>query len=550
MSGEVTLSTVLAKVDALRNKQVGVAAVPAKHISFPFDTAYPGQMSAYEKMMTCTDSCLLTSHTGSGKTAVFMTVAKNLKMPTLVIETRKFLQQQVARYDPEAVIIFGKNEYPCEHAWNAAVAPCWMQSEIPKADQWESPDRCIECRYNGPDRCPCPTFFWSGFTEKVAHKACTDCAYKQAKLRAFGALQRGGIVVCNHGNFWGFLSHAKCVVVDEADAFVRAISAGIKLDDRVHWKDDMTSVETLLTQQRTITDASLKEIEDVAVKAGWTSEGINEHHRLSIMKNRINFFMENHSMAFAYRKQTKKIQGVFVEMKPSAAEAILRQTFKKKILFVVTATPSDFPTIDNVVDYMVPQRTGIFYYPVGLMTVRNISQGRQYLLKEAAEQILDISEIFQIKYGTKKAVIHCGNLHEDYSGVVMNVLGPENCIMHTRGRLMNTLERFSSGGERFLLVVSAEHGADFHDIDLQFVLKVPFASMDERVRMLQKVMQKHEFDHWYAFDALNRLVQQCGRVGRGAGAFGCTFILDSKFDSLYNRYAQFLPGWFHTRLIR
>ena len=73
--------------------------------------------------------------------------------------------------------------------------------------------------------------------------------------------------------------------------------------------------------------------------------------------------------------------------------------------------------------------------------------------------------------------------------------------------------------------------------------------MDERLRALERSIGKPAFNDWYSTDALNRLIQQCGRVGRGANSFGCTFILDSKFLTLYRKYKEKLPKWFIERLV-
>ena len=121
-------------------------------------------------------------------------------------------------------------------------------------------------------------------------------------------------------------------------------------------------------------------------------------------------------------------------------------------------------------------------------------------------------------------------------------------ILHEQGRLKQTIEKFLEGDAQFLLIVSGEYGLDFKDIDLQFVLKVPYAAMDERLKALEKEIGKPAFKEWYSLDAMNRLVQQCGRVGRGANDFGVTFILDSKFLNLYDRYQDQLPEWFKERV--
>lgn len=205
----------------------------------------------------------------------------------------------------------------------------------------------------------------------------------------------------------------------------------------------------------------------------------------------------------------------------------------------------------KTIEYSVPQRTRILYTPVGLMTSRNIfTLGNEHLIKEAAMFITNMHMIFKVGYNNKKAIVHCGNLakHANLLNESIEELGYDS-TMHKRGKLKETIEGFLINETDFLLVVSAEYGMDFKDIPLQFILKIPYAAKDERMNALEKSIGKKAFKEYYTMDALNRLVQQSGRVGRGANGFGVTFILDSKFEQLYKRYNGKLPGWFKERLI-
>ena len=204
----------------------------------------------------------------------------------------------------------------------------------------------------------------------------------------------------------------------------------------------------------------------------------------------------------------------------------------------------------NQINYSVPMRTAIIYNPIGLMTSRNIfSMGNEHLLESASTFITTTFQVFQGLYGTQKAVIHCGNIGKHGAIVNEHIQKDYTTIIHELGKLKETIETFLDSNKQFLLVVSAEYGVDLKDIDLQFVLKVPFASMDKRMRALEKTIGKSKFNQWYTMDALNRLVQQCGRVGRGADGFGITFILDEKFGQLYRRYKRRLPLWFVEKVI-
>ena len=115
---------------------------------------------------------------------------------------------------------------------------------------------------------------------------------------------------------------------------------------------------------------------------------------------------------------------------------------------------------------------------------------------------------------------------------------------------MGTIEKFVGSDSKYLLVASAEYGMDASWCNCQFVLKVPYASFDDRLKALERKMGKEKFKHFYTMDALNKLIQQAGRIGRGWDSFGATFLLDSKFGELYGQYKQFFPDWFNDRLCK
>ena len=203
------------------------------------------------------------------------------------------------------------------------------------------------------------------------------------------------------------------------------------------------------------------------------------------------------------------------------------------------------------IEYSVEMRTAIFYTPIGLMTARNVfTNHNEYLLLSASKFISNMYLVHKNMFGGGKVVVHCGNLGK-HGRVINEYLREEGhtTILHESGRLKQTLQRFLSTNIQFLLVVSAEYGFDFKDISLQFILKVPFAAMDERLRALERSIGKTVFNEWYTMDALNRLIQESGRVGRGANSFGITFILDAKFKQIYEKHKNTFPNWFKERLI-
>jgi len=82
---------------------------------------------------------------------------------------------------------------------------------------------------------------------------------------------------------------------------------------------------------------------------------------------------------------------------------------------------------------------------------------------------------------------------------------------------------------------------------LQFILKFPYTSMDERMRVLQRQMGPG-FSSFYEGEARTRSIQMAGRVGRGHNSFGCTICLDIKSYDDYMRNKMKYPDWYRERV--
>ena len=104
---------ILQTVTALHDKKCEITMIDRQQFpNFPYPKMYDGQYEALQQIGT--QSCLLSSHTGSGKTSVFVAATRN--EPTLIIEPRKFLQIQIQKYfentTTPSAILFGRREYP------------------------------------------------------------------------------------------------------------------------------------------------------------------------------------------------------------------------------------------------------------------------------------------------------------------------------------------------------------------------------------------------------------------------------------------------------
>ena len=486
---------------------------------FPFPFMYAGQKKALEEMEGV-KSVLLSSHTGSGKTAVFTTATRDTA--TIIIEPRKFLQKQVSKLFHD-FILYGRREYKCKFAAHAGIAPCLQKV---KCTDTYFIDECEDYKPSCKVK-PCKVFLAG---DKIFQYPCQGCEYIAAQQQAMHVLAQNGTVICNFGNFWNLLKSANTVVVDEADLFFKEISSPQVLDTA----GGLTEIKKML--QSEIADLQ----EQMKSATAYTQ------YKLTNRMYKLQFLHTNHDLCFSYIKTDRKTkkEKVYIEINPMNTNILKDSLFKGKRVVIVTATPTNFNL--PAISYSVWQRCGIYYVPQGKLTSRELNL-RPYLLDHAATFIEGMTNIFEGIYASKKFVVHCGNIG-NHATKINELLDPKKCVLHEAGNLMGTIDRFMDSDKRYLLVASAEYGADFTWCNCQFVLKFPYANYDERMKALERSVGKAKFRELYTGDAISRLIQQCGRVGRGAGSFGCTFILDAKFREIYKEYAGVFPDWFKARL--
>jgi len=527
-----------------------VQAVP----TFPFKEMYTEQLRLYNEMVG-KKATALCSHTGFGKTPLYLSLVRG--QATIIISPRKFLQKQVAKYNND-FILFGRSEYPCKYARDASVAPCQRKITCETTSYHDScPDANTTC-LNKPCRI---------FSSDRSHYRypCPDCEYIRAQGEAASVLKHNGTVICNFGNFWQLLKLAEMVVIDEADLFFKEIAKPTKMDfskPRDHGNDTIPNI-----LQREVTGL---------MKAKETSPP-SQFYSIQNKLYNAQFLQAHAELCFMYQRKARNTEAIYIEINPEKVGVLKDKLFHDKKLIIVSATLGDFdvPSFEG----SIWQRRGIFYAPVGKMTSRELNL-KPWLMTRAAESIENLCALAEATFDTHQFVIHCGNIGT-HATQLNELLGPdrdqltcsicgekipdispeeqeikcpkcarkwtvlaEQCTMHRAGNLMQTIDSYQASGKRYLLIASAEYGADFGWNTLQIVLKYPYSTLDPRMRTLEKIMGKAKFNAFYKKEARNRIVQQCGRNVRGFGDFGVTVVLDSKFLEEYKSDKKQFPSWF------
>ncbi len=524
---------ILPRIVSIKKSKDTEENIPNNIIGFRHPTIYPGQSKAIDQIKSSKE-CIITSHTGSGKTDVFL--AATYGHTTLIIEPRRFLQIQVfdAIVGDNKSVIYGKSHYKCKYGDSAAVAPCVRTfTKTKKLYNGETIDIVYFKSYNEI----------TGKFDEYEYP-CYGCEYKKAKDHANATLAMKGTVVCNHGNFREFYRKAEIIVVDEADLVFGEISSSRKMLFVVDCYK--TAKETLEKEH----EFTLKEIQDLKkILPNDTKEDKDirkKIHDFSTHSMGVKNLIDGGNICYQYKD---KHNDIHAEIKPNEKNALKKIIFKQNNTILVTATPREFD-VKPIIDYSVFQRTGIFYTPVAKIT-QQTEKTDPLLYKKCADYIISAHKMFKDYFPehSNKCIIHCSSFKRVM--IMQQYLGLKNCDIHTSKHLKEAVESFKLSPSEYLLVAGAEYGADFPYINHQFILKVPYPGNPTDPKMLayKKEVGISEFNDWYNFTALTKIIQQCGRVGRGKGGFGCTFILDEKFIDLYYDYSEVLPQWFKNKLI-
>lgn len=190
-----------------------------------------------------------------------------------------------------------------------------------------------------------------------------------------------------------------------------------------------------------------------------------------------------------------------------------------------------------------PARSPVYVCPVAKMDKNNIAASMPIIV-EAIGGIMD-------SHPDEKGIVHTGN-YRIAEAIIdglskstgSRVIGKKNSrIRESNEELL--LRHVTDEKPTVLVSPSMHTGVDLRDelSRFQVVAKLPWSNLGD-----PRVAEKAKNPKWYANDMIKKLVQASGRSTRSEEDHAVTYILDSGFTNVWNRWHSLIPSWFRERV--
>ena len=185
----------------------------------------------------------------------------------------------------------------------------------------------------------------------------------------------------------------------------------------------------------------------------------------------------------------------------------------------------------------------IYITPTGSMSRQNRPNSMSSFLY-FTQEILDC-------HADTKGIIHCHSyeLGQDIYNALLPTPHGKRLIFPKSAEARDSAFQTHKDSKEPTIIISPSmtEGFDFVE-DLarwQIIAKVPYPYLGD-----SQVAAKKEMDaDWYILEAVKTIVQACGRIIRSDTDFGETYLLDSDFEQLYEKYEYMFPKWWSEALV-
>lgn len=518
---------------------------------------------------------IIEAPTGSGKTAIGMTIAKFFDNMYWLTATKQLQDQLVDEYGSLVVELKGRNAYECDvwdrvknkRRWNLTLTPSQIEKldsgfrncavGLCKSNVLGSRTKCKFC-FENPDE---GIFLPSGMSYSA-------CAYYEQLHKALGAR----FMCMNFSSFLyqttftkdRFVEPRELLITDEAHNLGQEILSFINVslsdaDLRDHGYllpvfDSPNAYKDWFVNEG-IVDL-FKQLEEVAVESEDHVAAQDYSRIIGKLEMFINREFDDCEWVVEHEMRVSPSLGEYrtLNLKPVlVGDFVNNIVFKhgQKIL-LLSATILDVDVFCNTIGvdrsevaamrlknrFPVDNRP-IYYWPVDQMT-----GGKDKMDLWGPEMVRAVEKLVR-KYSHQRGIIHThNNAIMDY--LVLNCEPSVSRRFKTSKDYPNKsdlLDSHAYAHDSVIVSPSMYEGVDLKD-DLsrfQIVCKMPFANFYDDKQLAARMALD---DKYYDWMTVLRLVQSVGRSVRSSTDYADTYIIDKSFDRLYKKAYKMFPSWF------
>lgn len=529
---------------------------------------------------------IIEAPTGSGKTAIGMTVA-NFFADSYYITSSKQLQDQImSEFGDEVIDLKGRSSYPCTFYERNLKK---LVSILPPGELQKAIDGKPDCNQGF-----CKTNYAKPFKQKVSSVSCKLCFTQDGPLPYESpkgdlvALQGKKYSMCPYyERVFTALSSRKLVMNFSSFLYQTSMSKRFKQPRSITIIDEAHNIESQLLDMISLTisdkhllchNLELPQYQTAKEFAVWFEDNnINGLLVQDLADARLNEdFKKEEALVELIGKLTKFMDDIATDKnewivqlsteevsKQTVTTALFKPVFVSKFVYpylfqysqfilMMSATILDINVLcnslgirkDEVATYRMKNRFPVENRPIYLNTVGKFTGGKSKMVEWAPKMLKAVEDICE-KYKDKKGIIHTHNFAiHDY--IV------ENSKKSVKGRLLsqkqfNTkqemIECHKSETNSILIAPAMHEGVDLYD-DLsrfQIICKIPFANCFDDLQLKRRV----ELDRrYYLWTTAIKLLQSYGRSIRSETDYADTYILDESIHKFLVDANSMLPQWF------
>lgn len=563
--------------------------------NFPKESYREGQKEAIEFAINAFNNgkklVILECPTGSGKSAIGMTLANMVKRSYYLTITKVLQDQLVNDFGSSIVELKGRNAYPCtfydRYGSKLVERKLWSEEQLKRLNT--NPD-CSNgfCRskYNsGDDKFKCnKCFLTSGIDNSSKPKGeltqlpfgmkYSACPYYE---QVYSAVKSRKVVM----NFSSFLFQTQMtkrfdeprelMIIDECHNIEPQLLDFVSFSINDQFLEshgiEIPELNTAAEYKNWMEKSKVNEILFERIKIANRDGDTKLEDELSRVLKKYQMFIENMEdpdAEWICEYDTIKLNNKVhrkVTLKPVFAKKFAHNLLFKYAnnILMMSATVLDVNVICNslgidrehVAAFRVKNRFPKDNRPIYLHTVAKMTGGKQRMDEWGPLLLKEVTNIVN-KYKGKKGIIHTHN----YAIMDYIIRRADNKI---RDRLLdqrnfsdkNELLKFhaQSDYDSIIIAPAMHEGVDLID-DLsrfQIICKIPYPNCFDDKQLARRVELDRKYYIWLT--AL-KLVQSYGRSIRSPEDFADTYILDESIYKFVKDAGKMLPVWFTEALVQ